>query len=385
MAGYALSDLLSPLAVLDKISRIDLPGTTIQRLLGWNVANFSNPMIEAGNGDPAAVIDSYLRTSQYDIFDVTRKTATGSVPGSAANMIAPNKMGYVRFTLPRHAEQIPFTYEDLNNRRVLGGNASEIDRNGANYVNLQTEYLAQRFSNVVEFQAAAVCRGSYTFDQDGPLLRNRFTGGETTIDFQVPAGNKDQLDMLGAGDIIGASWATASTDIPLHLLNINKAFLQLTGQGLAHVICRGQTWNNVLNNTKVQAQAGTANVPWDELRRVEGSPGEFVARIRAIPWVTWHICDYGLELWDGSSETYETLLEDDHAIFLPDPNSRWIQYIRGHETVVEGPNGRQSEHYGFYTYSHPTDNPAGWNLFAGHNGMPALLRPKAMAYGDTTP
>ncbi|HQW51058.1 MAG TPA: ATP-binding cassette domain-containing protein, partial [Tepidiformaceae bacterium] len=48
-------------------------------------------------------------------------------------------------------------------------------------------------------------------------VNDGFSGGETTIDYQVPAGNLDQLDMLGGGNLLDADWATSSTDIPAHL------------------------------------------------------------------------------------------------------------------------------------------------------------------------
>lgn len=377
MAGRSVAEILAPEVIAERISRIDFPGTTISRLLGFSVANFM------GANPTGAVMDWALRTGQYDIFDVSRKIATGRVPGTAPSYQKPQKVGSVRFTLPRSAETIPLSYEALNNQRALGGPASEVDRNGMRYIDSQLEYLGQRFANLIEFQAAAMCRGSYTFTQNGDDLEHTFSGGENTIDYQIPAGNKTQLDMLGAGSIIGASWATDTTDIPLHLLNINKAFVQLTGQGLEHIITRGQVWNNVLNNTKVKAQAGTANPPYDVYDR-KGS-GEFTCRLKSIPWLEWHICDYGLDVWDGSAYTYTQLIPDDHIICMPKPDPRWVEYIRGMETVVEGPGGRQSDQYGFYSYSYATHEPAGVNLSAVFNGMPSLKRPKAIAFGDTTP
>lgn len=376
MAGRSVQDVLGTLSILDRISQIDLPGTSLQRLLGWSISSFATPTVSG------AVVDHDLRSGQYDIFDVTRKPATGRVPGTAMSRQKPQKVGYVRFTIPRSAEVIPLTDEDMRQRRGIGENLG-LTRNGMSYIEEQEMYLAQRFANIIEFQAAAMLRGSYTFDQNGDDLEHRFTGGEVTVDFQVPSGNKDQLNMLGAGDIIGASWATASTDIPLHLININAAMIQLTGQGLAHVICRGQTWNNVINNTAVKAQAGTSSTPFETINRV--SAGEFTARLRALPWITWHIVDYGLEVWDGSSHTFTRLLEDDHVSFLPEPNSSWLEYIRGGEDVTEGENGPKSFQYGFYPFAYNTFDPSGVALAAVFNGIPSLKRPKAIAYGDVTP
>ncbi len=375
--GYSLNELLAPQVIAERISRIDLPGTSISRLFGWSIANFANP------NPTGAVRDWMLRSGQYDIMDVSRRIATARVPGTASNLQKPQKVGEVQFTIPRAAETIPLTYEAMNNRRAQGGPANEIDRNGARYVDEQLGYIAQRFANIIEFQAASLCRGSYTFTQNGDDIEHTFTGGTQTINFQIPASNLSQLNMLGGGNIIDASWATASTDIPGHLININAAFVQLTGQGLEHVLLRGQTWNYILNNDKVKAQAGTSNSPFELINQL--SPGEYTARLRALPWITFHIIDYGLELYNGSGYAWQHLLEDDHVVFMPTPNPRWVEYIRGMETVIEGPNGPKSDQYGFYSYSYPTHEPAGINLSAVFNGLPSLLRPKAIAYADVTP
>src|SRR4029079_9032114 len=110
------------------------------------------------------------------------------------------------------------------------------------YIPRRGGYLAQRFANLIEFQTAAMLRGRYSFLNDGDYLRHGFSGGETTIDFQIPATNLTQRDMLSTGNILDADWATAGTDIPAHLHAINAAMIQLTGMGLAHVILTSAGW-----------------------------------------------------------------------------------------------------------------------------------------------
>lgn len=377
MTGRSIAEILAPESILERFSRFELPGTSLSRLLGFNIADFMNPQ------PTGAVVDHPLRTGSYDIFDITRRVATGRTPGASPSDQKPQKSGTVQFTIPRAAERITLEYEKLTNQRVLGGPSVVPDRNGLRYIDSQMQYLAQRFANIVELQAAAMLRGSYTFRANGDDLEQAFTGGETTINFQIPSGNLDQLNMQGGGNIIGASWATASTDIPKHVLDINAAMLELTGMGLEHIVCRGQTWNNVINNDKVKAQAGTAATPFETIER--RSAGEFTARLRALPWITWHIVDYGLELWNGSTYAWTNLIEDDHVMFLPQPSPAWVEYIRGGEMVVEGPNGPKSFQQGFYMYSYERHEPAGVVLSAVFNGLPSLKRPKAVAYGDTTP
>jgi hypothetical protein len=367
--GRSAQQVLAPKTIFQAISQIDLPGTTLQRLLGWAFGG-TNRQQQSG------------RHFSYDIFDTTRKIATGRVPGQAASRQKPQKVGHVQGTFPRAAEVISLLDEDLLNRRRLGGPSSELDRGGESYITHQEVYLAQRFANLVEFQSAALLRGAYSYDQDGDDLKHGFSGGETSIDFLIPAGNKTQLDMLGGGDILDADWADPATDVPLHLHNVNTAMVQLTGMGLAHVILTGAGWQYIVNNTAVQSQGGSSSAVFESMRRV--GAGEFSAVLRALPWITFHVVDYGLEVWDGSSETFTRLIEDDHAAFLPEPSPRWAEYLEGSEIVTEGPGGARAEQFGFFPYAYPTHDPSGWDLCAVFNGIPALYTPKAAAYGLIT-
>ena len=66
--GRSAQQVLAPKTIFQAISQIDLPGTTLQRLLGWAFGG-TNRQQQSG------------RHFSYDIFDTTRKIATGRVPG----------------------------------------------------------------------------------------------------------------------------------------------------------------------------------------------------------------------------------------------------------------------------------------------------------------
>ncbi|MCA9271345.1 MAG: major capsid protein [Planctomycetales bacterium] len=362
----SIQQVLAPKTVLRAISQIELPGTSLSRMFGWHLAG-RNKTRQAG------------RNFSYDIFNNTRHIATGRGPGQSSSRVSPHSVGSVVGTFPRSAETISLLDEELLNRRDIGGPSSQLDQRGESFITRQEAYLAQRFANLVEFQTAAMLRGSYSFNESGDELRHSFGAGEVNVDFQIPAGNKDGLDMLGDGDILADPWSDSATDIPLHLQRINAALVELTGLGLAHVVLTGTGWQHVVNNAKVQALGGSANVSFESMKRV--GPGEFSAVLRAIPWVTFHVIDYGLEAWNGTSVAYTRLIDDDHAAFFPEVSSRWVQYVEGSEMVTEGPRGPKSEQYGLYAYAYPTHDPSGWDLCAVHNGIPALYTPKAVAYG----
>lgn len=363
------AQVLAPKTILKAISQLDLPGRSLQRLMGWGLAG-ENVRRQSG------------RNYSWDIFNNTRKVASARVAAQAASRQQAQNVKAQGGTFPRAAEVIPLLDEDLLNRRGIGGPDMALDRNGEDFLTHQEVYLAQRFINLIEFQTAAMLRGSYAYLNDGDELRHGFSGAGDLVDFKIPAGNLTQLNMLGGGNILNADWAIAGTDIPKHLQNINAAMVQLTGMGLAHVVLTGTGWQYIVNNTKVQAQGGSSNVVFESLRRVGN--GEFSAVLRAIPWVTFHIVDYGLEIWNGTSEVFTKLVEETHAMFLPQPSARWAQYLEGSEIVTEGPGGVKAERYGFYPYAYPTHDPSGWDLCAVFNGIPVLYTPSAVAYGKIT-
>src|SRR5687768_7062055 len=279
--SLSTAQLLAPQTIRKAISQLELPGTSLQNLFGWGLGG-TNVARQSGRG------------FSYDVFNITRKVATGRNPGNASHRQKPQSVKNIAATFPRACETIQLLDEELLNRRQIGGPDSSLDRGGEVYLSRQEAYLAQRFANLIEFQTAAMLRGSYSYDEDGDALRHGFTGGETTINFQIPAGNLSQLNMLGTGNILAADWALAATDIPAHLHAINAAMIQLTGFGLAHVVLTSTGWQYIVNNTKVQAQGGSAGPVFESLRRT--APGEFTATLRGLPWITFHVIDYGLEI-----------------------------------------------------------------------------------------
>lgn len=372
MAGRSVQELLSPEVILREVSRVQLPGTTLSDLFGWGL-QARDPDKQDGN-----TIDYELREGSYDVMNRSRKIATATVPGTANSNIKPQKVGRVRFIIPRMAEQIPLTHEDLVNRRQVGQAVTVVDSMGENYLMRQKRYLAERAGNMIEFQTAAMMRGSYTFDQNGEELRHGFSGGEDTVDFQIPANNKNQLN-----GIIGASWATASTDIPGDYMQINQACNDATGLGIEHSVMNSNTLQYLMNNTNIKAQAGTAQTPFQSYER--SGPGRFSLVFRAIPYLQIHVVDYSLEVWDGSAETDTRLIADDQVCSFPTPDPSWCQYMNGGEVVTEGPNGVMAFRQGYYAYGYASWNPSGWNLCHNHNGIPNLYIPAAVFNADVTP
>lgn len=381
MPGKAVEDLLAAEVILRDVTRRVVPNTALSSLFGWAMQDRNPDDVDDAGNQTGNMIEEPLRNFKYDFIDETKLVAEGREPGAPLSLIAPLELNVVTGVMPRVAESIPLLHEKLNQLRQYGGPRNIVDQRGQRYIQIQKNFMTKRVANLIEFQTAAMIRGQYYYQRRGDQILHSMTssGNDTEINFRIPDDNKTQLDMGTGGDLISASWATASTDIPANIFAVNDAMVSLTGRGVEHILVSNVVWNHVMNNTAVQDQAGSANTPFERIDR-RGS-GDFSAVLRSMPWLEWHIIDYRLNEYTGSADADFKLIPDDIAVFLPNPSSEWVQYLNGMETVTEGPNGNVSEQFGFYPYAYPTNDPSGWKLNSIHNGLPALYNPNAIAYG----
>lgn len=374
-----LQEILSPSVVNRVISRIKVPQSRLQ--------NFFGMQLGGPNNNPVG-----RRIFAWDILDKTRKIAKIRAPGSGPATTQPQGVGRVTGTFPRVHEEIRLDYEKLNNLRALGRPAGEIDQMGLNYITRQEEVLAQEFANFREFMVSRMLKGSFDVLQDGDDWVPVDAGSGTfSVDYQVPSGNKNQLNMTGAGNIIDGRWDNAGTSIFTHLLKINQAMEQLTGRPLRHIWTDSNTWQYVLSNTQVHDIGGTANTVFAQYDSVEekgpdGLPSnEFVGVIKAVPWLKWHIYDAGLDIQGvGGTTTYKRFFDSTNGevSFLPDPGSDWVEMCVGSELVVDAYGAPPIERFGFYAWTFTNIKPASIELIAVDNSIPALYVPKAIAFGN---
>lgn len=350
------------------------PGAINQTISQLNVINDRLQNFFIGGGGTDSNSGRYF---SWDIYNDSREVGSGRAPGTPPARVEPNVIGNVTGEYPRWHESIPLLYEKIHNMRQLGSLNPDVA--GEAYITKQEAYLAQRAVNHREFQFLGMTRGKYYYSRTGDKLAVSLTSGNITIDFRVPTGNTGQLDMLGAGAIIAASWNTAGTDIPLHVGNIDKAFEILTGRPVRHAWCNSVRMNYILNNDKVRQIAGTANRVYDRYERLPNN--DFIVVLPAMPYLTFHVSNGVLSL-DG---TTTALFGDDNVLFTPEPESSWVQYGQGSEVVIEYPGATPTERFGAYFWAEPTTKPAGYELAGVMNGIPKLYNPSCIAAADVTP
>lgn len=374
-----LQEILSPSVVNRVISRIKTPQSRLQNFFGMQLGGSNNNAIGR-------------RYFSWDIFDKTRRIAPFKQPATGPSTVTPQVVGRVAGVFPRLHAVIRLDYEKLHNIRMLGRPAGEIDQMGLSYILKQEEFLAQLFANAREFMVSRLLRGSFDILQVGDNWYPVDAGnGNFTIDYKVPSGNKSQLNMLGAGNIIDARWDNPSANIYKHITDVNQAFEQLTGRPLRHIWCDSTTWVNVTQNTNIKDVGGSANTVFAQYDTVQekgpdGLPvNEFVGVLRAVPWLKWHIYDAGLDLDTAGGSTSFTKFfngANGEVCFMPDPGSDWAEMCIGSEPVVDSYGAPAVERFGFYAWTMTQITPACIELMALDNSIPALYVPKSIAFAN---
>lgn len=339
---------------------------------------------------PGQGMETYMghgRFGAFNVYNHVRSVAKGKAPGTAAGRSNPNPMGQVNFTYPRMHDSVPLLAETLHNLGRIDDPAQR-DQAGADMIKRQTNTLAEKAANWRKAMLIGMLRDSLYFEFDGDDVYINFTAG-LKIDFRMPAGNKAQLNMLGAGNIIDASWATDTTNIPKHLLAINAAFQQLNGGKLCAVICGYAVFDAIRKNNHVQEEHGTSVSPYLRFDRlsVEDSVGKtmknvMVVELRSAPGVVFYITDEGLEV--GADDTFTKLVEPTDAIFLGfDPGvDDVVQCYLGSEPIAEHDGGPENVKVGMASWSVKRANPTSTDLFVLDNCLTVNHVPDSLASGS---
>ena len=377
----ALQSLLTPQFLTKVISQVAGTSDWLSTLFGVQVGGKN--VLSYGHG----------RQGAYHIYNHLRKVGSGRAPGAAAGRRSANPMGRVDFTYPRLFDSVSLNAEVLHNLGRID-NPSVRDQAGADMIRRQTDSLGELCANWRKAMLVGTLRDSLYigFEGDDVFFDFTSTAGVLPVVQQharMPAGNKGQLDMTGAGDIIDASWATATTDIPGHLGAINAAFQQLNGGHLSACICTTAVWNKVIQNEKVAAIHGSANAPFLTLERDALEPeiaktmkNVYRARLSVYPDITWYITDEGLEIGKPGSETFQKIVPDNNVLFIGhEPSDGTVACYEGSEPIAEYDAGPETVKVGVGAWSVKRANPTTTDLFVLDNAIVCNQVPNSQAFG----
>ena len=288
-----------------------------------------------------------------------------------------------------HQVHGPLTLQKLipTDGAPLDGVPTPQQKMGMSEIKRQTALFRMGFDNLRNSAIAmALGRGVIYVDGSGNI-QNTSSGAAFAIDFGIPAGNKGQLNYNGGGAIIGASWATAGTDIIGDMEHLHQAAMELTGFEIAHAFYGRNILNYLLGNTKLGAA-------------IAGNPADAAAfSRRMIPdgflkVGKWHPAFHALFQEDGG--TYNAVIPDDTIVFTPEPSPEWWDVIEGTFVVPRNVGVvaadaieqlRQMDPVtGMFQYAHIGQvDPPSITQFAGDTFLPVIKVPSAVFIADVTP
>ncbi len=305
----------------------------------------------------------------------TRKTARIVQYGSPSQQRNLSGVSEVAATLLHTAENIQHDPNVLQNLLAIENETRQ--KLGQQEVARKTGEFKQLFLNLrVAAVFSLLANGIIWFNGDGELLPSS-SGAVTTVDFGVPAANKNQL-----GGIIAASWATAGTPIHTHIAALRKYARKATGYRLDYAFygedILGYLWaNTVLKEIINRFPAFQAAF----------SAGRVPNGLLDLNWVP--IAEAFFNDKDGTNQDF---FGGDAVVFTPTPSVDWFEFIEG--TYATPSNlgtvssdgvaaiGQVSVQQGMFSYAHLTADPVGIKQIAGDTFLPVLKVPEAIFIAD---
>ena len=392
----SLHSLLTPQVILKAVSRIRKFQGRLGRWVGFQ-PNRYNPDTVSLDGPNTRYGDTRFATFRLD--DVTRVVGKGRAPGTGPASVAVNPVGDVRVSCARFHEKVRLLGEFLGNLSPIIGPNSQIDTGGQSYIARQTVHLAEKYNNTIELMTTGMFQDNLYFQLAGDNLLP-VIGAPTApnlgvqIPFQIPAGNKNQLNLLGTGNIVLIGWQNTGAPLLKNLFQIESASTQLSGYQPRHIWINSLMWYNVLLNTEVRTAAGISNTPFASYERVpemamDGMPQpEFTAILSGAPTWNWHIANDVLvtggdidPTWSSSSGTTTVkVCPDNTAIIAPDPSPDWAEMYHGAEYISENAGQPMMLKRGYTFWKEWVTQPSCIELIALMNMIPLLYVPKAICF-----
>lgn len=320
-------------------------------------------------------------SGEYVKVEGSRKTARIAAYGSPSRRRSLSGVSNVPVKLIHSAENIEIKGHTLTNLMSPDGVRQRL---GESEVGRQTRESGQLQRNLrVAATMSALGQGFIYADNDGNLLPSS-SGASITVDFQVPAGNKNALDVLGTGAVIAASWATNTTDIPGHMATLKAQARKLNGFVPTRAYYGANVRKYILDNLACQ-QLINAN-PLLQNGFASGVIPDGFLGFRWRDAQDWFYVD--------DAGAVQSFVGADNIIFTPEPSAEWWEVLQGTTPVPRGMGAGQDANEvladiepvaGMFSYAYLTKDPVGITQVYGDTFLPVLKVPAAIYIADVTP
>jgi len=254
-----------------------------------------------------------------------------------------------------------------------------MQRKGQQVVDFQTQEARRKSDNLRISSVNSVMRyGAIYFDGNGNLLPSS-SGAVLTVDMQVPANNKNQLNSA-----IQASWATAGTDILLSMSNVKKAAVQNTGRPIKYAYYGSAIPGYLANNTAIKELMKSDAALTSSLRQNRIPTGFGIEGIEWRPLDVSYFVDA-----DGTNREW---FPSDYVVFMPEVDRSWYEMQQGSFLIPTDLNpapdvntalANLEAQYGMFSYAALLRDPVALIQYFGDTFLPVLRDPSSIYIADT--
>lgn len=312
----------------------------------------------------------------------TRQVAATNAKGNPSRKVAK------RDETQRTAKAV-YAFEHLAHKasvlEQLKATDGKTQEKGADHVRWQAEEFNRRLTNLRKAAVmSALSLGALYFDGDGNMLPSS-SGAVVTVDYRIPSTNRNQITDT-SGTVIGASWLTAGTDIPLHVQRIINAGLQGAGVMLEEAYYGQNILGYISDNTKCKEWMKSHGVLTSALA-ANTIPDGFLGIKKWYPSSSWFFND--------QNGTNQAMFGGDTITFCPSPSPSWYRMFNCQHIVannasqvfadaMDALNALQGV-YGMAQWASVTMDPPAILQYGADSFLPVFTVPSAVFIADVTP
>lgn len=359
---------------------------SLEQLLGYETLSGLIKAVKAGVPDDI-LPPAFLNVSRQVIGDQTtytvvrgsRKLARMVQYGSPARRRGLEGIGDKPVKLTHSFEEIEL---DPRTLQLLRGYTSYENNMGRDELARQVAQFAIKYMNTrIAMVFMMLFKGHIYWDNDGNLLPSS-SGAFYDVDYGIGANNLNQLN-----GIIGASWATASTNIPGDIRQVKARSRQLTGYRIENAFYGENIPSYIAVNDYVKdwfTRNPAANQYWVENQEIP--PGFLGIK----NW--WPAYEFFYE--DNDDTTQTGVVGADAIVFAPAITPDVYELIEGSFDVPTSLGAFESADAAFSSlrrvngmggYARVIDNPVNVILRLFDTRLPVWKVPDALFIADVTP
>jgi hypothetical protein len=362
-----------------------MAGTTLQNILGAKRLNGIIQAVMGGVPDilPAGFWASPSNTETTDgnqghylRVEGTRQAASLVHYGSPSKRRAMKGVAEVPVTLLHTFENMNVKPSTLNN--LLAEGNETLQKLGAASIAREVGNFGQLFKNLrISALYSALVNGAIYFDGEGNLLPTS-SGAKVTVDFQIPATHKNQLN-----SIIGASWGTAGTDIIGDLEAVKKAARVDWGGELKYAFYGENVPGYLAANTVIKSLYGASPAASEQALRGK------IADVGGLIWLPIYGAFFNDA--DGSNQSWGI---GDTVVFTPEPDPTWLAWLEGTYPIptelslnadASAALNSLTPAQGSFSYATVSVDPPGITQYSGDTFLPIIKAVNAIFIADVVP